>query len=243
MTSRRVLTGLSASSSDRRPSTHTARHRRRLACPAPLARAGRHSTVPADNATRLKVILVDATSLTDTGRTSADDDPARSPLPPDRPVSSHPSTTPVGRRRARRACLVALLILLVGGSIFFSTRSAFVRQQLLLTLTRRPDNFAELYFSSPSRLPDSFVPGRPIVVTFGVTNDSSATRRFEYLVSARTTGGRSTPLRSGVIPVRAGRSASVPVTLELPGDTTSLSVELRHEPLMVRFFVHRTSTK
>jgi hypothetical protein len=132
--------------------------------------------------------------------------------------------------------LVAAVVL--GGLAVGAATSGTVRHQLLLSFSRQPDNFAELYFPAPGKLPTSFVAGRPLTVTFGLSNDSPERHAYGYVVTAGGRGGRSTKEGSGLLPVRAGGSVTSQLRLALPADTTSLTISLTGQPVLIRLLLH-----
>jgi hypothetical protein len=134
--------------------------------------------------------------------------------------------------------LTLLAVVMLGGLALGAATSWTVRHQFLLSFSRQPDNFAELYFPAPGQLPTSFVPGRPLTVTFGVTNDSPEGHAFGYVVTAGGRGGRSTKERSGHLPVRAGGAVTTQLRLALPADTTSLTISLTGQPVLIRLLLH-----
>jgi hypothetical protein len=127
---------------------------------------------------------------------------------------------------------------IVFGAVAVAT-SAGVRRQLLLSFTRQPDNFAELYFPSPSALPTSFTPGQPLPVEFGLTNDSASTQRYRYVVTARSATGHGTVERSGTLQVEANHAVLTAMRITLPTNTRSLSVRLVGQPVFVNLLLHQ----
>jgi hypothetical protein len=125
----------------------------------------------------------------------------------------------------------------IGIGVTAVTISGAVRRQLLLSFTRQPDDFAELYFPSPNTLPTSFNPGRPLAVTFGLTNDSDTTRNFGYLVVAGSGNGPTTVEDSGTLRVRANGAVIVPLRVLLAPGTTSLTVSLTGQPVVIRLLL------
>jgi hypothetical protein len=117
--------------------------------------------------------------------------------------------------------------------------SAVVRHQLLLSFTRQPDDFAELYFPSPSTLPTSYIPGRPLTLKFGVTNDSVAARTYDYVVTAGSGDGHTTVEDTGTLRLGADRAAVTPLRVTLAPGTTSLSVRLTRQPVVIRLLLNQ----
>lgn len=127
----------------------------------------------------------------------------------------------------------------IGLGVTAVTTSGAVRRQLLLSFTREPDDFAELYFPSPSTLPTSFVPGRPLAVRFGLTNDSDTTRNFGYVVVAGARDGHTTVEESGTLRVKANGAVVEPLRVPLAPGTTSLSVSLTGQPVVIRLLLRQ----
>jgi hypothetical protein len=161
-------------------------------------------------------------------------------LRPRREEPDCPSASPTRPRRSHRRLLggIALLVALgVAGTAVVG--SATVRRQLLLSFTRQPDNFAELYFPSPNTLPTSFEPGRPLPVEFGLTNDSGSAQAYTYVVVAEARDHRTTIEKTGTMRLSANHSAYVPLRVTLPAGTTSLSVRLTDQPVVIRLLLRQ----
>ena len=142
-------------------------------------------------------------------------------------------------RRHRRLIAVLLVMIIVGVGVVAVGTSAAVRRQLLLSFTRQPDDFAELYFPSPSTLPTTFVPGRPLAIEFGLTNDSDATRNYTYEVVVGSRSGHTTIEGSGTLRVDANHAVEVPLRVTLPSGTASLAVDLIDQPVVIRLLLRQ----
>jgi hypothetical protein len=130
------------------------------------------------------------------------------------------------------------MIIVAVGTVAISS-SAAVRRQLLLSFTRQPDDFAELYFPSPSTLPTSFIPGQPLAIKFGLTNDSDATRNYTYVVVVGSRTGHTAIQSSGTLRVEANREVEVPLRVTLPSGTASLAIGLTDQPVVIRLLLHQ----
>ena len=161
------------------------------------------------------------------------------PARPGGPVASVDTPTRKGRRRRGRIVLGLAIVIVVGMAVVTSGTSTAVRRQLLLSFTRQPDNFAELYFPSPGTLPTSFVPGQPFSIAFALTNDSDVTRSYAYVVTARSATGRVTVRRASSLHVRANHTVLTPLRISLPSGTTSLSISLPGQPVIIRVLLQQ----
>ncbi len=155
-----------------------------------------------------------------------------------------PRTTKVHARRhrsswRRRFLLVVLSVVVVSVAGVADATSGAVRNQLLLSFTRRPDNFSELYFPSPSTVPSSFVPGRPLAVEFGLANDSDTTRSYTYVVTAGSRNGHGSVVGTGTLRLKANQRVATPLRVSLPAGTTSLAVSLAGQPVVIRLLLRQ----
>jgi hypothetical protein len=206
--------------------THPAPHPRyRAPCPAAIRRPAGHalSTLRSHEAVGQVPSSPDVASLT--------------VLPAPTEVPSRPAGTHVRHQAHRGRLGVAIVVAVVTGLISVAV-SGTVRHQLLLSFTRQPDNFAELYFPSPGNVPTSFVAGRPLAVTFGLTNDSDVSHRYVYTVTAEAIHSHSTREAERTLRVGAGRAVIVPLYVSLPSGTTSLSISLQGQRVLVRLLLH-----
>jgi hypothetical protein len=219
-----------------RPSAH---RRHRVSCPVAVRRPADHTAV-VTNVTAPHVDLplrpgLHLMPVADTRRAGGE-----RPATVLRPApGAAPKKLGLHRRhRSRRLRRLLLVLLIAVGTAVSVATSGTVRHQLLLSFTRRPDNFAELYFPSPGRLPTSFIPGRPLAVTFGLTNDSDGTRQFSYIATAVSSNGHATREVVGTLRVKGSGAVVMPLHISLPPDTTSLSISLVGQPVLIRLLLH-----
>jgi hypothetical protein len=123
----------------------------------------------------------------------------------------------------------------VGGVI-----SPWVRHQIALSFTHQPNDFPELYFVSPSTLPSTFVPGRPLTVDVGVGNNSDHSHTYSLLTSINRPGRSDIPLGRTGVTVDAGGSKIAKLSIRLPRHATSLQVALAgHRKVMLLLHLSR----
>ncbi len=230
-----------------RADSRSSRHRHhRVSCPAAVRRPAGHNPVTSHSLGTLvdlssrpgsfEPLVIETTPLSPV--VPEDRGVAGRRMPEDGPPADDP--TPGHGRRRRRPFLAALLVAaVIGGTAVAAGVSGAVRHQLLLSFTRQPDNFAELYFPSPGSLPTTFVADRPLAVRFGLSNDSDTTRTFTFVVTAGLGAGRGVDEGGGTVPVRAGRTAVIPLRVSLPPGTTSLSISLAGQPIVIRLLLHQ----
>jgi hypothetical protein len=230
------------------PENSRLHHRRpRLSCPAAVRRPAGHSSAPPRSVStrsvgrqaplapriRLDHLLVEPPP-THVFRT-VDLSPRRRGAPVQTIRHHARRSSP----RHRRLLVVLLVVIVVGVGAMATGTSATVRRQLLLSFTRQPDDFAELYFPSPSTLPTSFVPRRPLAIEFGLTNDSNASRDYTYDIVIGSRSGHTTVEGSGRLRVGANHKVDVPLRVSLPSGTTSLAVDLTDQPVVIRLLLHQ----
>ena len=246
-----------------RPEDRPLPHRRHGTCPGAVRRPPGHGAVTTSTAER-RLDLTMRSGLHDTpviepphgliapvealcasgpsARTSPDAGPTDTGPTEPEPSDQGPRTSPSARpRRTRRRHLVpvAVVVAVIGLGVTAVTTSSAVRRQLLLSFTRQPDDFAELYFPSPSALPTSFIPGQPLLVHFGLTNDSDSTRTFGYVVVVGARNGHTAVEQSGTLRVMANQAVVEPLRVPLARGTTSLSVRLTGQPVEIRLLLHQ----
>jgi hypothetical protein len=135
------------------------------------------------------------------------------------------------RHRGRRWALatagfVAFVGVLAGGI----AGSPWLRHQLALSFTHRPDIFAELYFASPTSLPSTFETRRPFAIDVGLTNVSSASHSYTVVTSAIRSHHSARQEGSSQMTLKAHASATLALSVLLPQDTTALQVSLIGHP-------------
>lgn len=109
--------------------------------------------------------------------------------------------------------LVVAVLLAVGALAAQSAAGQSLLQDA--GLSPDPENFTELAFERPSKLPDVLAPDRPTTVDFRVHNSEGEPRAYKWSVEQRRPDGSGRRvLRQGSLPLRAGDSAVVraPIT-------------------------------
>lgn len=137
------------------------------------------------------------------------------------PVAASSGRTARSPRRVRRrrgarltaVLLVAEILAALGG---LCAMWKPLRDQILLSTTRRPVPMTELFFPAPGRLPSSLDAGASYSVTFSVTNDSDQARTYRPIATAQWAVGREILLRT-TLDIAAGRTDSATVSFTPPG--------------------------
>jgi hypothetical protein len=155
----------------------------------------------------------------------------------ERPADSDPRT-----RNTRRRWLLLASLITVALATTTASLSGTVRHQLLLSFTRQPDSFTELYFSSPGSLPSTFVAGRPLGIRFGLTNDSDSARTYVYIVEVTAHDRATIAEHSGALHVGAHGAVVTSLHVMVPAGTSSLSVHLTGQPDVIRLLLHSGPT-
>ena len=97
-----------------------------------------------------------------------------------------PETGTTGRKRPARRRLAALAVALaVAGVALLAVFWAPLRRQVLLSTTRRPTPYTELYFDASASLPATVVPGGSYPVSFTVVNHQGRTTGYRAVATLR----------------------------------------------------------
>lgn len=72
------------------------------------------------------------------------------------------------------------------------------RHQLSGSVTRKPAEFTELYFTDATHLPKHVVAGTPASVAFSIVNHEARTVEYSYLVTAQSSQGTTTIAQGSV---------------------------------------------
>ena len=160
------------------------------------------------------------------------------PLPALLPVAPSPKR---GRRKRHARSLVLAIVtsVVIGGVAAGGELSSQFRHQLAMSLGREPDNFSELYFTSPNALPSTYHSDRPLSVTFGVKNISAESHAFRYSVTTQSGAARTTTRSEGLIRVGPSEVADRTVTVRIPSGTTALTIALVGQPDAIRLLLHQ----
>jgi uncharacterized membrane protein len=91
------------------------------------------------------------------------------------------------------------------------------RHELVISFTRQPDSYTELYFTGPTPVSTARVAGRQqITVNFAVTNHERRLTQYAYLVRLLDSGSTSATERMGYLAVGDGETLNNNVALALP---------------------------
>jgi len=145
------------------------------------------------------------------------------PRPEERSGPKHLTPRRAVGRRVTLGIAAAVILTASGLAIAEST---MVRRQLALSFTRQPDDFVELYFPSPDRLPSSFLPGRPFAISFGLTDVSGTSHLFRFAVRVGLRNGRTVTERTGEVRLAPTGTRLIAVRVVLPAEATTLAVDL-----------------
>lgn len=96
-----------------------------------------------------------------------------------------------------------------------------------LDAVTRPQQYTELYFAAPSRLPSGERPGGTVRFSFVLVDAGQHEMRYRWEVLVVGGGGASTTERHGTTVLGAGRTATIAVGFRWPGRTGRAGIEVR----------------
>jgi hypothetical protein len=118
-----------------------------------------------------------------------------------------------------------------------------IREQASLSLSRKADDFPELFFTEPGNLPTTYVLERPLQLGVGVSNDSLDGRTYSYAVVAQRTNNSVVSLLRSTVTIEAGATVLIPVSVKVPKGTNQLNFDLQSIPsLSIHILIHEAGT-
>jgi hypothetical protein len=148
-----------------------------------------------------------------------------------------PLSTAEQGRRARRWWPVLLPLTLV--AILASVLLPAGRHEWALSLTKQPTPYTALSFQRPWTLPATDPFGRPIPVSFEISNQQGQPTRYQYVL-AQSDGVVTSTLGGAArtIPAGATWTVSTVVRPTCPGSVCHIEVSLPGHPEVIDFVVH-----